>query len=91
MAENHKHEHIHVRVSFPITSKGPYEHEEAADTAVGVVLNAAMQHFKVEDDSQFTYVLSFDGEEQAADVTLTTLAGEHDHVRFTLIKKITQG
>jgi hypothetical protein len=91
MAENHEHERIHVRVSFPITSKGPYEHEDAADTTVGVVLTAAMKHFEVEDDSQFTYVLSFDGEEQAADVTLRTLAGQHDHVHFTLIKKITQG
>ncbi|MGO8862079.1 MAG: hypothetical protein ACLQRH_15130 [Acidimicrobiales bacterium] len=89
MAE--KHEHIHVRVTFPISKKGPFEHEYPADTTVGVVLAAAMEYFEVQDDSQFTYVLTFDGLEQADTVTIGSLAGQHDRVHFTLVKKITQG
>ena len=91
MAEDREHTHIHVRVSFPISPKGPYEAEDAPDTTVVVVLAAAMDHFKVEDDSQFTYVLAFDGEEQAGDTTIGSLAGDKDRVEFTLVKKITQG
>jgi hypothetical protein len=91
MADEPKHERIHVRVSFPISKKGAYEAEDGPETTVGLVLEAAMKHFAVEDDSQFTYVLSHDGQEQADTTTIGSLAGGHDHVRFTLVKKITQG
>ena len=90
MAE-HPHERIHVRVSFPISKKGAYEHEDPADTSVGTVLAAAMHHFEVQNDTQFTYVLSFDGLEQNDAFTIGSLAGGHDRVHFTLVKKITQG
>jgi len=89
MAE--KREHIHVRVGFPISPKGPYEAEDVPETTVSVVLAAAMNHFKVQDDSQFTYVLAFDGQEQSGDTTIGSLAGDSDRVEFTLVKKITQG
>ena len=91
MADEPRHERIHVRVSFPISKKGPYEAEDGPNTTVGTVLEAAMKHFEVENDSQFTYVLSHDGEEQADSTTIGSLAGEHDNIRFTLVKKITQG
>ena len=89
MAE--KNERIHIRVSFPISPKGPYEAEDARDTTVATVLAAAMDHFKVEDDSQFSYVLAFDGQEQSGGTTIGSLAGDSDRVEFTLVKKITQG
>jgi hypothetical protein len=82
---------IHVRVSFPISKKGPYEEEVAPETTVGVVLLSAMRHFEVENDSQFTYVLAHDGHEQAEGVMVGSLAHDTHEVRFTLIKKITQG
>lgn len=89
MAE--KHERIHVRVTFPISKKGPFEQTYPESTTIGVVLAAAMEHFEVENDTQFSYVLTFDGVEQAATVTVGSLAGEHDRIQCTLVKKITQG
>jgi hypothetical protein len=82
---------LHVKVAFPITKKGPLQAELAADTAAGVVLADAKTYFAVEDDSQFTYVLSHDGEEVNQAVTIGSLAGHAHDVRFTLVKKITQG
>jgi hypothetical protein len=82
---------VHVRVSFPISKKGAYEAEDPRKTTVSTVLAAAMKHFEVQDDSQFTYVLAFDGQEQAGSVEIGSLAGEQDKVHFTLVKKITQG
>jgi hypothetical protein len=87
-AQPHK---IHVRVSFPITKKGPYEAEETPETTVATVLAAAMKHFEVQDDSQFTYVLAHDGVEESGSTTIGAIAGDKHEVRFTLIKKITQG
>ncbi len=86
-----EHERTHIRVSFPISKKGPYEVEVAPDTTVGTVLAGAMTHFEVQNDSQFTYVLSFDGLERSDATTIGSLVGDKDEVRFTLVKKITQG
>lgn len=84
-------EHIHVRVTFPITKTGPYNAEVLPQTTVGVVLAAAMDHFKVHNDSQFSYVLTYGGVQQPDSVTLGSLAnGAHDMV-FALVKKLTQG
>jgi hypothetical protein len=58
---------------------------------VGTVLDGAKAHFKVQDDSQFTYVLANDGREQDPATTIGSLAGDSDNVHFTLVKKITQG
>jgi hypothetical protein len=91
MSENERNEHIRVRVSFPISKKGPYEAEVAHETTVGVVLADAMGHFEVQNDSQFTYVLAYVGLEQNDSTTIGSLAGEKDEIKFTLVKKITQG
>lgn len=91
MSENERHERIRVRVSFPISKKGPYEAEVAPETTVGVVLADAMRHFEVQNDSQFTYVLVYDGLERNDSTTIGSLAGEKDEIKFTLVKKITQG
>jgi regulator of PEP synthase PpsR (kinase-PPPase family) len=58
---------------------------------VGVVRGAAMAHFQVKDDSQFTYVLAHDGQEQNDATPLSEIAGHAQAVKFTLVKKITQG
>jgi hypothetical protein len=61
------------------------------EVTVGIVLAGAMQHFAVEDDPQFTYVLAFDGQEVANGTLVGSLECDEHEVRFTLIKKITQG
>ena len=82
---------IRVRVTFPISKEGPYTGEVSPPTTVGTVLASAKDHFKVQDDTQFTYVLAHDGQEQNPATTVGSLAGKSDHVHFTLVKKITQG
>ncbi|MDP9226032.1 MAG: hypothetical protein M3P18_19775 [Actinomycetota bacterium] len=82
---------IHVTVSFPITKKGPFQEKVSPETTVGTVRDAAMQHFEVQDDSQFTYVLAHDGKEQDNNTTIGDIAGHAEAVKFTLVKKITQG
>lgn len=82
---------IEVEVSFPISKHGPYKASVTSETTVGTVRQAAMTHFEVTDDSQFTYVLAFDGLEQSNTTTIGSVAGESHHARFTLVKKITQG
>lgn len=82
---------IRVTVTFPITKKGPFEERVARDTTVGAVRMAAMRHFGVQDDSQFTYVLAHDGVEQDNGRTVAEVAGDAEAVKFTLVKKITQG
>ncbi len=91
MADQEASKEIEVRVSFPISKGGPFEHEFTPDTTVAAILAGAMKHFKVEDDPQFVYVLSHDGREQSPATTLGSLAGHSHEVRFTLVKKITQG
>ncbi len=82
---------IKARVGFPISKHGPFERKFPEETTLGVVLADAMKHFDVEDDSQFTYVLAHKGHEESPTTTIGSIAG-HDHeVRFTLVKKITQG
>ena len=84
-------ERLHVRVSFPISKKGAYQAEVSPGTTVGTVLAAAMEHFEVDNDSQFTYVLAFEGQEQPPSEGVGALAGDSDRVEFTMVKKITQG
>ena len=85
---------IDVRVSFPISKKGAYEAEDHGKTTVSTVLAAAMKHFEVQDDSQFTYVLAFDGQEQAGSVEIGFSCrgtrqgplhiGQEDHPRVSI-------
>jgi hypothetical protein len=91
MSENVRKEGIRVLVSFPISKKGQYEAEVAPETTVGVVLADAIRHFEVQNDSQFTYVLAYDGLERSDSLTIGSLAGEKNEIKFTLVKKITQG
>jgi hypothetical protein len=86
-----RYECIEVRVTFPISKKGAFEHVYPEDTTIGVALAAAMKHFEVEDDTQFTYVLTHEGLEQADAVTVGSLAGVRNRIHFALVKKITQG
>ena len=91
MTTVHQSGEIHVQVTFPVTKKGPYEANVPPSTTVGAVLAAAMGHFQVQNDSQFTYVLAYDGTEQGDAVALATIAGDRHELRFTLVKKISQG
>ena len=91
MEEDHRRDEIEIRVSFPISKHGPLEEKVEPSATVGTALADAMRHFEVHDDSQFTYVLAHDGQEQGADTTVGSLAGRSHEVRFTLVKKITQG
>jgi hypothetical protein len=90
MAEGRR-ERIQIRVSFPISKHGAYEHSFGPETTLGTILADAMTHFEVRDDSQFTYVLAHEGQEQANTTELDAVAGYSGEVRFTLVKKITQG
>lgn len=85
------HKEIQVKVTFPITKKGPFEGEVSPEATVGTVREAAMNYFGVQDDSQFTYVLAHDGKEQDNSKTIGEVAGTAKAVKFTLVKKITQG
>lgn len=91
MEDNHRRAEIEIRVSFPITKHGPLEEKVEPGTTVGTTLADAMTHFEVHDDSQFTYVLAHDGQEQSGSTTVGSIAGKSHEVRFSLVKKITQG
>jgi len=82
---------IKVTVTFPITKKGPFHEQVTPQTTVGTVREAAMRHFGVQDDAQFTYVLAHDGVEQDNNRTIEEVAGTAEAVKFTLVKKIAQG
>jgi hypothetical protein len=91
MTETMTRAEIRVTVKFPITKKGPFEERVARDAMVGSVRTAAMKHFGVQDDSQFVYVLAYDGVEEGNDRTLEEVAGTAEAAKFTLVKKIAQG
>ncbi|GIF76189.1 hypothetical protein [Asanoa siamensis] len=80
-----------VKVTFAVSPRGPYTATEPGGTTIATVLAAAKKHFRVVDDPQFVYVLAFDGQDAAGDATLDDVAGDARHVKFTLVKKITQG
>ena len=91
MEERKSDKKIQVRVTFPIAKKGPFEEDVSPETTVGTVREGAMRHFEVQDDSQFAYVLAHDGQEQDNTMTIGEIAVSAKAVKFTLIKKITQG
>lgn len=91
MNNERHHEEIHVTVVFPISKRGPYQSEVSPQATVGTVLNGAMEHFVVQNDTQFTYVLVHDRQEQESSITVGTIAGDARSVHFTLVKKLTQG
>ena len=82
---------IKVRVSFPVSRKGPFSESYPPETTVATIRDAAMVHFVVSDDAQFAYVLSNDGKRQEPGTALREIAGDEGKVEFGLIKVITQG
>lgn len=91
MSEHKQHDKKHVKVTFAASSEGPYTATEPGSTTASTVLAAAMSHFGVASDSQFSYVLAFDGTEVNGSDTLDQIAGDERNIKFTLVKKITQG
>lgn len=83
---------IKTKVSFPVSKKGPFAADYEPATTAGTVRSAAMTHFEVTDDAQFTYVLTHGGQRQEnLDATLGSIAGEAHALEFRLVKVITQG
>jgi hypothetical protein len=83
---------IKTKVSFPVSKKGPFAADYPPETTVGTVRTAAMSHFVVADDAQFTYVLTHGGQRQEdLEATLGSIAGEAHALEFRLVKVITQG
>jgi hypothetical protein len=82
---------IKVTVIFPISVEGPYHAEGARQSAAGEVLAAALTHFKVAQDPEYEYYLTHDGKRVPDEKTLEQVAGEHEAVKFTLVKELVQG
>jgi hypothetical protein len=82
---------IKTKVTFPVSKKGPFAEDYPPETTVETVRLAAMVHFQVAEDAQFTYVLTHAGQRQEPETTLGSLAGEAHAVEFRLVKVITQG
>jgi hypothetical protein len=82
---------ISVLVSFPVSRKGPYRAQFPPDTTTGTVRQDAMEHFEVSDTSEYTYVLTHDGQDVPDDRTIKQVAGEKDSVEFRLVKILPQG
>jgi hypothetical protein len=82
---------IKVRVAFPVSKQGPFSEHYSPETIVETVRVAAMTHFMVTDDAQFTYVLTHAGQRQEPNATLGDIAGDEKKVEFRLVKVITQG
>ncbi len=82
---------IKTKVTFPVSTKGPFSADYPPETTVAVVRTAAMEHFGVADDAQFTYVLTHAGQRQEPNTTLGSVAGEAHALEFRLVKVITQG
>jgi hypothetical protein len=82
---------VKTKVSFPISKEGPFEETYPQDTIVEVVRVAAMAHFKVTDDGEFSYVLTHHGEREDPGRTLGSINDRAHALDFRLVKVITQG
>jgi hypothetical protein len=83
---------IKAEVSFPVSKKGKFTKQYLPETTLATVLDAAMTHFAVAGDAQFTYVLTHGGQRQEnLEETLGELAGKAHALEFRLVKVITQG
>jgi hypothetical protein len=78
-------------VTFPVSKKGPFSDDYTPETTVETVRAAAMTHFGVADDAQFTYVLTHAGQRQEPEKTIGAIAGEAHAIELRLVKVITQG
>jgi hypothetical protein len=83
---------VKTKVTFPVSKKGPFTADETPETTLDTVRTAAMMHFVVTDDAQFSYVLTHDGQRQDdLNVTVGALAGHAHALELRLVKVITQG
>lgn len=82
---------VKVTVIFPISVEGPFHAEESRDATVGAVLRAAMEHFKVAQDTQHEYYLTHDGTKIPDETIVGDVAEHHEAIRFTLVKELIQG
>ncbi len=83
---------IKTEVSFPVSKKGKFSADYAPETTLATVRTAAMTHFSVTDDAQFTYVLTHRGQRQEnLEATLGSIAEKARALDFRLVKVITQG
>jgi hypothetical protein len=88
--EAEKTKQIEVTVTFPL-GETPFHSRYDETVTVGEVRVAAMQHFGVVEDPQYTYYLTRDGERQSDTTPLGAIA-EHAHgLKFTLVKELIQG
>jgi hypothetical protein len=82
---------ITVGVIFPVSEKSPYRAEEMPRITAGEIREAAMEDFTVSDSSQYTYVLTHDGQKVPDNETIGQIAGDSHSVEFRLVKELTQG
>lgn len=82
---------IKTKVTFPVSKRGPFSEDYPPETTVETVRAAAMAHFTVADDAQFTYVLTHAGQRQESQTTIGSIAGDEKKVDFRLVKVIAQG
>jgi hypothetical protein len=87
-----------VVITFPLGTGKPYMATESDDVTVLAVRQAAMQHFKVNEDPGSRYFLTFGprNEEIDDERTLRSLDDERgkprkDQMKFTLVKELIQG
>ncbi len=83
---------IKTEVKFPVSKKGKFSADYEPETTLATVRTAAMNHFLVADDAQFSYVLTHDGQRQEnLEATLGSIAGKAHALELRLVKVITQG
>ena len=88
--ETAKTTQIEVTVTFPL-GETPFHGRYEESTTVGEVRTAAMKHFGVVEDPQYTYYLTHDGERQSDTTTLGSIAEHARGLKFTLVKELIQG
>jgi hypothetical protein len=86
-----KEHKVKVRVTFPISTKGPFHEKVEPETDAGAVKASAMTHFGVAEDGQHTYYLSHGGSKVSDTETIGELAAGAEEVKLTLVKELIQG
>jgi hypothetical protein len=88
--EAEKTQQLEVTVTFPL-GETPFHDRYAESATIGEVRAAAMNHFGVVEDPQYTYYLTHNGERQNDATTLGSIV-EHAHgLKLTLVKELIQG
>jgi len=81
---------LKVVVTFPL-GHGPYQATQPADTLVGEVRHAAMNHFGAVEDPNLLFYLTHAGDKISDEATIGSVAGEGAAVKFTLVREIVNG